>query len=225
MKKNKKAVVLLSGGLDSATAAFIAKRKGHDVFCLIFDYGQRHRKEIECAKKIAKREGFSFEVVRFNMPWGGSSLLDKKIRLPKKRNLKEITSEIPSTYVPARNTIFIAFGVSYAESIGADAVFIGANAVDFSGYPDCRPDYFDAYKKLISKATKRGKIKIEIPLLYKTKAEIIKMGKSMGVPHELTWSCYSGEEEPCLECDSCLLRIKGFEEAGISEPLKVIKFI
>jgi len=224
MKKNKniakkKAIVLLSGGLDSPTVAFMAREKGYDVSCLIFDYGQRHRREIESAKKIAEREGFPFEVLEFRMPWGGSSLLDKQIKIPRKRDLKAIKNKIPSTYVPARNTIFIAFGVSYAEAIGAEAVFIGANAIDFSGYPDCRPEYFKAYKKLISRATKNGKIKIEVPLLYKNKSEIIKIGRSIGVPHELTWSCYDGGEVPCLECDSCILRAKGFKEAGLKDPL------
>jgi 7-cyano-7-deazaguanine synthase len=214
----KKAVVLLSGGLDSATTAFIARKMGFSVFCLLFDYGQRHKKEVLSAIRLAEKEGFPFEVVKFKMPWGGSSLLDKEIGIPKKRSLGEIKEEIPSTYVPARNTIFIAFGVSYAEAIGASAVFIGANAIDFSGYPDCRPSYFKAFEKLISEGTKAGEIKIETPLLNKTKMEIIKLGIDLGVSHELTWSCYDGGEEPCGECDSCLLREKGFQEAGIIDP-------
>lgn len=215
--KNKRAIVLLSGGLDSTTALYIARRQGYNVLCLIFDYGQRHKKEIEAAKRIA---GDKHKIIRFKLPWGGSSLLDRKIKIPRGRSLKEIQSGIPSTYVPARNTLFLAFAVSSAEAIGADKIFIGANCLDYSGYPDCRPDYFKAYEKLISLGTKVGKIRIEAPLLKKTKADIIKIGTSLGVPYEMTWSCYIGGKNPCGRCDSCVLRAKGFREAGISDPLK-----
>lgn len=214
--KNKKAVVLLSGGLDSTTTLYIARRQGYNITCLIFDYGQRHRKEISAAKRIA---GNAYNLIRFRLPWGGSSLLDKKIGIPKRRTLRDIQSGIPSTYVPARNTLFLAFAISCAEAIGAEKIFIGANCLDFSGYPDCRPDYFKAYEKLISRGTKAGNIKIEAPLLKKTKAEIIRIGTSLGVPYELTWSCYMGGKRPCGECDSCILRAKGFREAGIPDPL------
>lgn len=215
----KKAVVLLSGGLDSATTLHIARRDGYRVSCLIFDYKQKHRREIESAVTIAEKAGCPYEIIRFTLPWGGSSLISDKLEIPKGRSLKEIKKVIPSTYVPARNTLFIAFGISHAETIGAEAVFIGANCLDYSGYPDCRPDYFKAYKKLISLGTKTRDIEIKTPLLKKTKAEIIKIGTSIGVPYDLTWSCYVGGKKPCGECDSCMLRKKGFHEAGIPDPL------
>lgn len=215
----KKAIVLLSGGLDSITAAYIARKKGYDVSCLFFDYGQRHKKEARSAKRLAEFSSFEYKIIKFRLPWGGSSLLDKKIKVPRNRVLGKIQEEIPSTYVPARNTLFIAFAVSYAEAVGADSIFIGANAVDFSGYPDCRPGYFKAYRKLIKEGTRHGKIKIEAPLLSMTKAEIIKTGISLGVPYKLTWSCYMGGKIPCGACDSCILRKKGFREAGLRDPL------
>lgn len=218
-----KAVVLLSGGIDSSTTLYYAKHKGYDCHCLIFDYGQRHRKEIESAKKVAKACGAKWQVVKFNLPWKGSALLDKKISIPKKRNLREIANGIPRTYVPARNTIFLSFAASYAEAIGAKAIFIGANAVDFSGYPDCRPAYYEIFRKLIKRATKAGVegkgIKIFTPLIKMTKAEIIKSGRKLRVPYEFTWSCYSGGRQPCRKCDSCILRAKGFKEAGFMDPL------
>lgn len=217
--KNKKAVVLLSGGLDSTTTLYIARRQGYNVVCLIFDYGQRHKKEIFSAKRLARITGSSYEIIRFKLPWGGSSLLGRKLKIPKGRSLKEIQKGIPSTYVPGRNTLFLGFGISCAEAIGADSVFIGANSLDFSGYPDCRPDYFRAYKRLISVGTRVGGIEIKAPLLKKTKADIIRIGISLGVPYELTWSCYMGGRKPCGGCDSCLLRKKGFREAGIPDPL------
>lgn len=218
-----KAVVLLSGGIDSSTALYYAKHKGYDCRCLIFDYGQRHKKEIESAKKIAKVCGAKWQVIKFSLPWKGSALLDKKISIPKKRNLREIGNGIPKTYVPARNTIFLSFAASYAEAMGAKAIFIGANAVDFSGYPDCRPVYYEIFRKLIKRATKAGVegkgIKIFTPLIKMTKAKIIKSGMRLRVPYEFTWSCYSGGRQPCLKCDSCVLRAKGFKEAGFIDPL------
>lgn len=213
--RNRKAVVLLSGGLDSTTTLYIAEREGYNVMCLIFDYGQRHRKEISAAKRIA---GDSYKIIRFKLPWGGSSLLDRRMKVPKGRPLGKIQQGIPSTYVPARNTVFLAFAISCAEAIGAEKIFIGANAIDYSGYPDCRPGYFKSYERLISLGTKAGKIKIEAPLLKKTKSEIIRIGTSLGVPYELTWSCYMGGKRPCGRCDSCILRAKGFREAGIPDP-------
>lgn len=216
----KKAVVLLSGGLDSATVLYLARRQGYKTFCLIFDYGQRHRKEILQAKKLAQIANSPYEIIKFKLPWKGSSLVDHRKKIPQKRSFKEIGGGIPSTYVPARNTLFIAFAVSCAEAIGADTVFIGAHSLDFSGYPDCRPHYFKIYDKLIAAGTKVGKIKINAPLLKKTKAEIIKIGTSLGVPYKITWSCYSGKKKICGVCDSCLLRKKGFKEAGIKDPLE-----
>ncbi|MFT7538166.1 MAG: 7-cyano-7-deazaguanine synthase [Lysobacterales bacterium] len=211
----KKAIVLLSGGLDSATILYDAKKKGFKPYCLIFDYGQRHDKEIKQAKKIADAVKAKYEIVKIQMPWLGSSLLDKSMKLPEHTVIDQ--KEIPSTYVPARNIIFLSFAASYAEAVDAEGLFIGANAIDYSGYPDCRPDFFDAYKKVMKKGLKTGvkgkNIKIYTPLLRKTKAQIIKMGIKLKVPYELTWSCYAGGRKPCGVCDSCLLRAKGFEEA------------
>ncbi|MFH0772664.1 MAG: 7-cyano-7-deazaguanine synthase QueC [Candidatus Omnitrophota bacterium] len=219
-----KAVILVSGGLDSATTLYYAKNRGYDCECLTLDYGQRHIREIDSAEKLARSCGAPCRVIKFDLPWGKSSLLDRGLRVPKGRTLSRIRAAgIPNTYVPARNTIFLSFAVSYAESVDAGAIFIGANAVDFSGYPDCRPEYYKAFKKVISRGTKAGalkkSIKVITPLITKTKSQIIKMGKKLGVPYELTWSCYSGGEKPCLECDSCLLRAKGFREAGFRDPL------
>lgn len=220
-----KAVVLLSGGIDSSTTLYYARHKGYDCHCLIFDYGQRHRREIESAKKIARDCGANWQVVKFNLPWRGSALLDKKMAIPKRNNAITLkrNNVIPSTYVPARNTVFLSFATSYAEAIGAKAIFIGANAIDFSGYPDCRPAYYEIFKVLIKYGTKVGieknGIKIFTPLIEMTKAQIIKLGTKLKVPYEYTWSCYSGGKRPCLKCDSCVLRAKGFNEAGFIDPL------
>lgn len=214
----RKAVVLLSGGLDSTTTLYIVKNKGFQVHCLIFDYGQRHKKEVKAAKKVAKIAKCPFYVIKINLAWKGSSLLDKKMRLPMNRRGKEI----PSTYVPARNTIFLSFALSYAETIGARDIFIGANALDYSGYPDCRPRYYQAFNRLAALATRCGvehkKIKIHTPLINLKKSQIIKLGFKLGVPYGATWSCYRGGRQPCGRCDSCVLRAKGFLEAGLSDP-------
>ena len=215
----KKAVVLLSGGLDSATTLYVARAFGYKTHCLIFDYGQRHRREIRQAKQIARQTHCSATFIKINLPWKGSSLLDKKMSLPRGRR---VFKGIPSTYVPARNTIFLSFALSYAETIGAEAIFIGANAVDFSGYPDCRPGFYRKFNRLAAVATKRGvtrkKLKIRTPLIGLTKSAIIKLGLKLGVPYELTWSCYKGDKKPCGVCDSCLIRKKGFKEAGMKDP-------
>ncbi|MBU1061721.1 MAG: 7-cyano-7-deazaguanine synthase QueC [Candidatus Omnitrophica bacterium] len=208
----KKAVVLLSGGMDSAVTLFYAKKKGYKTYCLIFDYAQRHKKEISFAKKIAGISHSEYFVLKIKLPWKGSSLLDKKIPIPKDRILDSGKIDIPPTYVPARNTIFISFALSFAEAIGAKVIFIGANEIDFSGYPDCRPRYFKKYNELLREATKTKGIRIEAPLLNKTKKEIVCLGRKLDVPLGLTWSCYKGGKSPCNRCDACRLRTKGFQK-------------
>jgi 7-cyano-7-deazaguanine synthase len=222
---NKKAVVLLSGGLDSATTLFFARDKGFKCFCLIFDYGQRHRREIEAAKRIAKKAGCKFRVLKIALPWKGSSLLDKNIKLAgaAKSQGHRVTSKIPSTYVPARNLIFLSFALSFAEAIGARTIFIGAHTQDYSGYPDCRPEFYRAFSKVVSCGTKAGVekkgIKVLTPLINRNKAQIVSLGAELGVPFGLTWSCYQGEKRPCGRCDSCYFRAKGFKKAGLTDPL------
>lgn len=218
MKNKRKAIVLLSGGLDSATVLYLARRQEYDIYCLIFDYGQRHRREVAAARRLASSAGCPYRVIKIVLPWGGSSLLDRKRPLPKRRQRAKIAKEIPSTYVPARNTIFLAYALSWAETIGAATIFLGANNIDFSGYPDCRSAYFSAYQRVIKAGTKEGKIKIRTPLLKKNKAEIIRTGITLGVPYQFTWSCYQGGQRPCGQCDSCRLRQKGFRELGIKDP-------
>jgi 7-cyano-7-deazaguanine synthase len=222
----KKAVCLISGGLDSAVSAFIAKNRGYDLFALSFVYGQRHNKEIDCAKKIAltldvkKHVIFDINIGQF----GGSSLVDESIKPEIDHKLEDIGKNIPNTYVPARNTIFLSVALGFAEAIGADAIFIGATFTDYAGYPDCRPKYFKAFQKMADLATKKGvigkSIQIMTPVLNLSKAEIIKKGSKLGVPFDKTWSCYLGKEKACGRCDSCLLRLKGFKEAGLKDPLK-----
>jgi len=221
----KKAVCLISGGLDSAVTAFIAKKQNYEIYALSFVYGQRHDKEIDCAKKIAKELSakkhviFEIDICQF----GGSSLVDKSIEPELDHDIKDIGKEIPNTYVPARNTVFLSVALGFAETIDADAIFIGATATDYSGYPDCRPEYFEAFQKMVDLATKKTvegkKIKILTPVLKLSKAEIIKRGSELYVPFEKTWSCYLGGEKPCGRCDSCLLRAKGFKENGLDDPL------
>jgi 7-cyano-7-deazaguanine synthase len=218
----RKAVVLLSGGLDSAVALYIAKEKGYDCHCLLFDYGQRHKKELGKAKLIARSSGAKLRIVKLKLPWKGSSLLDKKRRLPFGRTIEEIKEKIPSTYVPSRNTIFLSMASSLAEAIGAQAIFIGAHYEDSSGYPDCRKDYLEAFRKVMKLGTKAGMdnaLTLKFPLIDKGKSGIIKTGKRLGVPFQITWSCYKGGKVPCRRCDSCILRAKGFREAGIKDPL------
>ncbi len=212
----KKAVILLSGGLDSTTTLYYARAKGFKCFCVIFDYGQKHKKEIRAAVKVAKLTGSDFKIVKIKLPWSKSALTDPMTKIPENRKAERMSKDIPVTYVPARNTIFLSFAASYAESIGASRIFIGANALDYSGYPDCRPAYIKAYEKMINLGTRRGvegkKLKIETPLIKMTKAEIIRLGTKLGVPYGLTWSCYTGGKYPCGVCDSCRLREKGFAE-------------
>lgn len=218
-----KAVVLLSGGLDSAVTLFAARKKGYACHCLAFDYGQRHKKEMDGARRIAAYAGCPFRVVKLRLPWQGSSLLDKRSKLPLDRSIKQIKSGgIPTTYVPARNTIFLSMASSYAEAIGARRIFIGAHVQDSSGYPDCRAGYLKAFNRALGLGTKagtEGRLKIEFPLISKTKSAIVRLGKRLGVPFQLTWSCYQASKRPCGRCDSCILRAKGFEEAGAEDPL------
>lgn len=209
----KQAVVLLSGGLDSAVALYYAKAKGYKCLCLIFDYGQRHKKEIIQAQKIAKAAGCPYKLLKISFPWKGSALLDKKIKIP-----EMISAGVPVTYVPGRNIIFLSFAISLAETLKAKAVFIGAHSQDYSGYPDCRPEFLSAFSRLAKTGTV-GEYEIAAPLLRKNKSQIIRMGKKLGVPFGLTWSCYAGGKTPCGKCDSCRYRAKGFKEAGEFDPL------
>ena len=218
-----KAVVLLSGGLDSSTVLAIALEMGYEVHALSFDYGQRHSRELESAKKIAKYFNVPHKIIKIDLRQIGGSALTDNIEVPE-RNVDEIEKEIPITYVPARNTILLSLALGYAEVIDADAIFYGANAIDYSGYPDCRPEYVEAFERVANLGTKRGvegkPIKIIAPIIHMTKAEIIKKGMELGVPYELTWSCYKGGKKACGKCDSCLLRLKGFMEAGYEDPLE-----
>ncbi len=221
--KKKRAVVLLSGGLDSATTLYWALDRGYEAFCLIFDYDQRHKREIEQAKKISRKANCKYKVVKIELPWKGSSLLDRKVPIPEDRGFSEMAKGIPSTYVPARNTIFLSMALSFAEAIGAEEIFIGAHQFDSSGYPDCRPEFYKAFGEVIKMGTKAGQdkrdISIKTPLINRTKTQIVKIGSRLNVPFQLTWSCYRGGKYPCGRCDSCRLRAKGFKEAGIEDPL------
>jgi 7-cyano-7-deazaguanine synthase len=219
--KNNDAVVLLSGGLDSCVTLYAARAAGFAPGCLIFDYGQRHKREVEAAKKIARRAKAPYHLVKIRLAWGGSALLDKDLALESQEHKSTGAQAIPSTYVPARNIIFLSFALSYAESIGARAIFIGAHTQDYSGYPDCRPEFYRAFHKAALHGTRAGAkgrpIKIFTPLIGKDKAGIIRLGKKLGAPLELTWSCYQGGESPCGVCDSCFYRAKGFKAAGLKD--------
>lgn len=220
----KKAVVLLSGGLDSATALYMAKAEGYEVYALSFDYGQRHSKEVECAEKIARLAEVKEHVtINTNMnAWGGSALTDKSIEVPT-GNLE--SESIPVTYVPARNMIFLAYAASYAEARGASDIFIGVSQVDYSGYVDCRQEFIEAMENAINLGTvcavEQGRrIKVRAPFINMKKSEEIKIGMKLGLDYNNTWTCYNGEAEACGECDSCRLRLKAFEEAGFADPIK-----
>lgn len=221
----KKAVCLISGGLDSAVTAFLARKQGYEIYALSFRYGQRHAKELLYAKKIGNAVCAKKHIIlSINLEkFGGSSLLKNSSQRIKNHSLKDIGKKIPTTYVPARNTIFLSFALAYAETIGADSIFIGANAVDYSAYPDCRPAYIHAFEKLAKLATRRSvegqMIHIKAPLLRLSKAQIIKTGEKLHVPFSMTWSCYRGTKKACGHCDSCLLRLKGFQEAGLTDPI------
>ena len=224
----EKAVVLLSGGMDSATTLAIAKQRGHAVFALSFRYGQRHVVEIERAAEIARALGtVRHAVVDFDLRAIGPSALTGSGAVPKGRGPTEIGQGIPATYVPARNTIFLAFALAWAETLGAFDIFIGANALDYSGYPDCRPDFISDFERLGTLATKAGvegtgKFTIHAPLIALSKAGIVRKGLELGVDFALTSSCYDPDPEgrPCGACDSCTLRAKGFAAAGVADPLR-----
>ena len=214
----KKAIVLLSGGIDSATALYLAGKKFRPT-ALIFDYGQRHKKEIESAKRIAKIAKCRYKVIKVGFPRKGSALLDGKEGVPVRRSLKEIKRTVPPTYVPARNLVFLSIAASFAESMKAEAVFIGAHSQDYSGYPDCRREFFDIFRKVIAAGTKYGRrLKIYAPFVDKKKSEIIKAAIRLKVPLELTWSCYKGGRIPCGICDSCFFRKRAFKELSMEDP-------
>ena len=223
----KKAVVLLSGGLDSATTLAIAKSEDYACHALSFQYGQRHSRELESAKKVASSLGaVEHLILTLDLRLIGGSALTADIPVPKGRSATEIGRGIPITYVPARNTIFLSHALGWAEVLGAEDLFFGANFLDASGYPDCRPEYIEAFERLANLATKAGvegksRFKIHTPLIRLTKAEIIKKGHALGVDFGLTWSCYepAPDGRACALCDSCLLRKKGFAEAGLIDPL------
>ncbi len=224
---SKRAVSLLSGGLDSSTVLAYALREGYDVTALTIDYGQRHRKELDSSRKIATFYGVPHKILKLDLRQIGGSALTDDIPVPE-RKLDQIgEEEIPVTYVPARNIIFLSVAASLAETVQANTLFIGANALDYSGYPDCRPEFFDAFSKAIVSGTKMGIEKgfhIEVPLQFKSKSEIALLADSLGVPIELTTSCYHGREKACGKCDSCLLRLKGFMEAGIADRIEYEEF-
>jgi 7-cyano-7-deazaguanine synthase len=225
--KQRKAVVLLSGGLDSATVLAIAKSQGYEPYALSFSYGQRHIWELEAASRVAASVGVeAHRIAAIDLRVFGGSALTDDIAVPKGRDLDEMSHGIPITYVPARNTIFLSFALAWAEVLGSSDIFIGVNALDYSGYPDCRPEFIEAFEKMANLATKAGvegrqSLKIHTPLIALTKAEIIQKGIELGVDYSLTSSCYdpAANGAPCGQCDSCLLRQKGFRENGIEDPL------
>lgn len=220
-----KAVILLSGGLDSSTVLYQAHSDGCECYGISFDYQQRHRRELESARSIAQAAGVvEHQIINFDLrKWGGSALTDNSLELPHDRNTVQMTQSIPITYVPARNTIFLSFALGYAEAIAAERVYIGVNALDYSGYPDCRPDYIQAMQEVFRLGTKEGRegkpIKIVTPLIDLKKTEIIELGNKLGVPWELTWSCYAGKDISCGVCDSCRLRLEAFNQLGLKDPI------
>ena len=227
-EQTRRAVVLLSGGLDSTTVLAIAKAEGYETYALSFSYGQRHSWELECARKIASNGGVKeHRVAQIDLRVFGGSALTADISVPKGRSIEEMSNKIPVTYVPARNTIFLSFALAWAEVLKSSDIFIGVNALDYSGYPDCRPEFIKAFERLANLATKAGvegqqNLKIHTPLISLSKAEIVRKGLELGIDYGLTSSCYdpSPSGEPCGACDSCVLRQKGFRENGVTDPLK-----
>ncbi len=234
---NKPAVILASGGLDSTTLLAIAKNEGWALHALTLDYGQSHRRELEAAERVARHFGAQHLTLRVELSrFGGSALTSEAIERPHHRSAEEIAAGgIPSTYVPARNTVFLSMALAWAEALGSHDLFIGVNAVDYSGYPDCRPEYIAAFEQLANLATRegvtseheqgRGIYTVHTPLMHLTKGEIIRKGLELSVDYSLTHSCYfpTSEGLPCGECDSCILRLKGFREAGLPDPLRYAK--
>lgn len=227
--KTTPAVVLLSGGLDSTTVLAIAKAEEFTPYAMSFRYGQRHAVELESAERVARTMGVAEHIiVNFDLRMIGGSALTSGQSVPKSRSIEDMGGGIPITYVPARNTIFLSFALGWAEVLGASDIFIGVNALDYSGYPDCRPEYIESYERMANLATKAGvegqnKLKIHTPLIHLSKAQIIQRGTELGVDYSLTSSCYDpgSDGRPCGHCDSCLLRKKGFDEAGVQDPLCV----
>ncbi|MFA5312877.1 MAG: 7-cyano-7-deazaguanine synthase QueC [Methanomassiliicoccales archaeon] len=220
-----KAIALLSGGLDSTVSLAYALWKGYEVIPLSFRYGQRHSRELHSAEAVVRHYGIDRHII-IDLDLSSykiSALTSKDVDVPMKRSADEIGTDIPVTYVPARNIIFMSVAAGLAESEGAEAIFIGANSIDYSGYPDCRPEFFKAFEEMLKVGTKAGvegkAIRIEAPLLRMTKAEIVRLGKRFEAPLQLTWSCYSGGRKACGRCDSCLLRLKGFKEAGYEDEI------
>ncbi|CAB4331839.1 MAG: 7-cyano-7-deazaguanine synthase QueC [Actinobacteria bacterium] len=222
------AIVLLSGGLDSTTCLAIAQSEGFEVVAVSFRYGQRHTNELECAAAIARSAGVEHLIVNIDLAaFGGSALVDDSIEVPKHESVEELTADsVPVTYVPARNTIFLSFATAVAETRGAHDVFIGVNAVDYSGYPDCRPEFIEAFEAMANLATREGveggRLCIRTPLIDLTKAQIIQRGLELGVDYSVTLSCYDPTDDggSCGHCDACLLRARGFADAGISDPTR-----
>lgn len=225
----KRAVVLLSGGLDSATAMAMARNEGYEIYAMSFQYGQRHSIELECAAQQAAQSAKEHRVVEIDLRAFGGSALTADIEVPKHDSVDELNEEIPVTYVPARNTIFLSYAIAWAEVLGALDIFIGVNALDYSGYPDCRPEFIEAFEKMANLATVAGisdnKLTIHTPLIHLTKAEIIKQGLALGVDYAKTTSCYDPAQDgrSCGHCDSCLLRLKGFKDAGGKDPREYVE--
>jgi len=230
MSEIKKAVVLISGGLDSTTCVALAQEQGFEVYGLSFNYGQRHTAELDSAAQVAKTMGLKKHVVaEINLRAFGGSALTDDIPVPKGRNSAEMSEDIPVTYVPARNTIFLSYALAYAEVLGATDIFIGVNALDYSGYPDCRPEYIAAFERMANLATRAGVegtggLNIHTPLIDMTKADIVRTGIRLGVDYSITTSCYDPTEEgkSCGQCDACHLRLKGFREAGQTDPIDYV---
>ena len=225
---NKKAVILLSGGLDSTTCLAIAKEQEYDLYALTVNYGQRHAFELEAAKKVAQTiDVKKHSIVNIDLAQFGGSALTDDIDVPKDRDESDMT-DIPVTYVPARNTVFLSMALAWAETLGTTDIFIGVNALDYSGYPDCRPEFIESFERTANLATKAGvggkQFKIHTPLIHLTKAEIIRKGIELGVDYGMTISCYDPQEngDPCGRCDACTLRLKGFKEDGLEDPLNYL---